>query len=246
MRAAARLAIERELRDEPLEEFSSQEVIELAEGVCDRVYSSFWSRQKKETQRIQAAEERKRAGERENERKQQERTKKKNAFLTEAQRRAVVLFQTRSLSLGQRIHMMDKILTPLDAALTGDESLSEAYASIEAVIQSRMADWDADEAAQAAKQQEQWWELGAAVAVILSLWFMYAKGPDILQWLWKVLSPEPAAHTESAPQAAEDPPPQTSDEPPPERPVRRIRRGRRSHAAEPPSPPPYPESENLS
>ena len=77
MRAAARLAIERELRDEPLEEFSSQEVIELAEGICDRVYSSFWSRQKKETQRTQAAEERKRAGELENDRKEQERTRRK-------------------------------------------------------------------------------------------------------------------------------------------------------------------------
>ena len=59
----------------------------------------------------------------------------KSAFLTEARRRAVVLFQTRSLSLVQRIHVMDEILTRLDAALNGTESLSEAYASIEAVLQ---------------------------------------------------------------------------------------------------------------
>jgi hypothetical protein len=224
MRAAARLAIDRELRDEPLEEFSSQEVIELAEGVCGRVYSSFWSRQKKERQRTQAAEERKRAGELENDRKQQERTKKKNTFLTEARRRAVVLFQTRSLSLVQRIHMMDEILTPLDAALTGNESLSEASASIEAVLQGRVADWDAQDAAKAAKQQEEWMEFAVVILVIIAGGYMFVKAPGILLWLLNIFSPKPADSAGDPKKPSEEAPSPPSDPPTPVRRVKKIRR----------------------
>ena len=61
MRAEARLAIDRELRDEPLEEFTPQEVRELAEGIREQVYVSFQRRQEKETRRAQEAEDRKRA-----------------------------------------------------------------------------------------------------------------------------------------------------------------------------------------
>jgi hypothetical protein len=140
MRAAARLAIDRELRHEPLDEFTPQEVSELAEGIRERVYTSFRRRQEKETRRTQEVEDRKRADQHDDDRKQEERTKKKVAFLNEARRRAVALFNTRSLSLLQRIQVMEEILIPLDAALTGAESLSEAYASIDAVLQARVAD----------------------------------------------------------------------------------------------------------
>lgn len=246
MRAAARLAIERELRDEPLEEFSSQEVIELAEGVRDRVYASFWSRQKKETQRTQEAEERKRADQRDDDRKQKERIKKKAVFLNEAQRRVITFLKTHALSPRERLQVMEEILTLLDETLTGGEPLPEAYAAIEAVLQARVVDWDADDAAQEARQQEEWWDIGAAVVVILSLWFMYAKGPDILQWLWKILSPEPAENSERAQQPDTETPPQTSENSLSPRPVKRIRWPRTSPATEPTFPPPYPESENRS
>ena len=89
---------------------------------------------------LRKSEDRKRADQRDDDRKQKERTKKKAAFLNEARRRAVALFKTRSLSLLQRIQVMEEILIPLDAALTGAESLSEAYASIDAVLQARVAD----------------------------------------------------------------------------------------------------------
>jgi len=227
MRAAARLAIERELRDEPLEEFSAQEVVELATGICDRVYSSYWSRQLKETQRTQEAEKRKRAGALENERKQQERTKKKEAFLTEAQRRAVVLFQTRSLSLVQRIRVMDQILTPLDAALTGEESLSEACASIDTVLQGRVADWEAEDAAKADKQQEEWMEFAVVILVILAGGFMFVKAPGILLWLLNIFSPKPA-DSAGDPKKPSEEASTPSDPPTPVHQVKKIRRGPQS------------------
>lgn len=229
MRAEARLTIDRELRHEPLDEFTPQEVRELAEGIRERVYLSIQRRQEKETRRTQKAEERKRAGQLENTLKHQERTKKKSAFLTEARRRAVVLFQTRSLSLIQRIHVMDEILTPLDAALTGEESMSEAYASIDAVLQARVTDWEAEDAAKAAKQQEEWIEFAVVGLVIIAGGFTFVNAPGILLWLLNVFFPkstDSAGDTKKPSEEASSPP---TDLPTPLRRVKRIRR-------QPPSP----------
>jgi len=224
MRAEARLAIDRKLRNEPLDEFTPQEVRELVEGIRDRVYASLQRRQEKETQRAQEGEDRERAEQLEHDRTQQERTKKKVAFLTEARRRAVVLFQTRSLSLVQRIHVMDEILTPLDAALTGDESLSDAYASIEAVLQARVADWEAEDATKAAKQQEEWMEFAVVVLVIIAGGFTFVKAPGILLWLLNMFSPKPADSTRDPKKPSTEAPNSSSDQPTPVRRVKKIRR----------------------
>ena len=151
MRAAARLAMDRELRNEPLEEFSPQEVILLAEGIRDRVYTSFRRRQEKQARRTQEAEERKRVDQRNDDSKNTERTKKKAAFLKEAQRRVVTFLKTRSHSPLQRLQVMEEVLTQLDEALTGTEPLSEAYAAIDAVLEARVAELEAYEAAKEAK-----------------------------------------------------------------------------------------------
>lgn len=240
MRAEARLAMDRELRDEPLEEFTFQEVNELTEGIRERVYTLHWHRQEEEERRIQEGESRTRATQRDQDRTQTERTRKKVVFLDEARRRAVNLLKTRALPFLQRLQALENILTQLDAALTGDESLFDAYASIDAVLQARVAEWDA---AQAARQQKEWWEIGVA---IFSLWCTYAKGPEILLWLWKILSPEPAEHSEHSQQPHTEAPPQTSEESISPRPAKRIRRPSTSPATESTSPPPYTESENRS
>jgi len=223
MRAEARLAIDRELRNEPLDEFTTQEVRELVEGIRERVYISIQRRQEKETRQAQEAEDRKRAEHLEHDRIQQERTKKKSAFLIEARRRAVVLFQTRSLSLIQRIHVMEEILTPLDAALTGDESMSEACASIDAVLQDRVTDWETEDAAKAAKQQEEWMEFAVVVLVIIAGGFTFVKAPGILLWLLNVFFPNPA-DTGDIKKPSEEAPHPPSDPPIPVRRVKKIRR----------------------
>ena len=116
--------------------------------------------------------------------------------------------------------------------------------SIDAVLQARVADWDVDDAAKAARQQEEWWDIGAAVVVILSLRFMYAKGPEILQWLWKIHSPVPPANSESAQQPATEAPVQASDNPLSRGPIKCRGRPRSSPATE--HPPSFPENENRS
>ena len=243
MRAGAKLAIERELRDEPLEEFSPQEVNELAEGVRDRVYTSARRRQEKETQRTQELEERKRAAQRDDDRKHNERSKKKAAFLDEARRRVVTLLKARSLSPLQRLQVMEEVLTHLDETFTGAEPLSEAYTSIDAILQARVAEWDAHEAAREARRQEEWRELAAVIVVVIVLGFIYVKGPEILQWLLKILSPEPAADSGTAQYPTTDASHHASDEQIARRPIRRMRRPPQSPAPEPPSTPPTPDGE---
>lgn len=244
MRAAARLAIERELRSEPLEEFTPQEVNELAEGIRDRGYFSFWRRQKKEAQRTQEAEERNRANQRDDDRKYNERTKKKAAFLNEAQRRVITVLKTHALSPRQRLQVMKEVITQLDDTLTGTESLSEGYASIDVVLQARIAEWDACEAAREARQQEEWWELGTAVVVIIALGSMYVKAPEILNWLLKTLWPEPTENSGATGKPTGEAPCPSSNEQTPPRPVRRMRRPPQSPAPETPSSPSNPESAN--
>ena len=144
----------------------------------------------------------------------------------------------------QRIQVMEEILTHLDAALTGDEPLSEAYASIDAALQARVAEWDADETAREARQQEEWWELGTAVVLIIALGFMYVKAPEILNWLLKILWPEPAENSGATGKPTGEAPCPPSDEQTPIRPVRRMRRPPQSPAPESPSSPSNPVSAN--
>lgn len=244
MRAAAKLAIERELRNEPLEEFAPEEVDQLTEGIRDRVYASIWSQQKKETQRTQAAEERKRADQRDDDRKQKERTKKKVAFLNEAQRRVITFLKIHALSPRQRLQVMEEVLTQLDETLTGAESLSEAYSTIDSFLQARVAEWDADKAAREARQQEEWMEIGAAVLVLIGLGVMYFKAPEILLWLLNMLSPKQAESSEATGKPTGEAPGPPSDQQTPLRPVRRMRRPPQSAAPEPPSTPSNPQSAN--
>jgi hypothetical protein len=244
MRGAARLEIDRELRNEPLEEFTPQEVTELAEGVRERVYTSFRHRQEKEARRIQEVEERKRADQRDDDRKHTERKKRKAAFLNETLRRVVTFLKTRSFSPRQRLQVMEETLTLLEETLSGNEPLPEAYAAIDAVLQARVAEWDADEAAREARQQEEWMEVAAVILGIIALGFMYVKVPEILLWLLNILWPEPANNSEATNKPTEEAPCPPSDQQPPLRRIRRIRRPPQSAAPEPPSSPSNPDNAN--
>ena len=232
MRAAGTLAIERELRNEPIEDWPTQEVNDFAAGVRDRVYTSFLRRQEKEARRTREADEHRRANQWNEERTQTACRKKKAAFIDEAQRRLVTCFNTRGLSPRQRIKALADVLAQLDEFLTGAEPLSEGYAAIDAVLQARVAEWDAYEAAKEAKRQEEWWDIATVVVVIIALGYMYIKTPEMLQWLLKILYPEPAEDSASTQTSTPEPP--SHDESNPQRPIRRVRR--RSQSPVPESP----------
>jgi hypothetical protein len=244
MCAAARLAIDRELRNEPLEEFSSQEVIELADSVRDRVYASFWNRQKMETQRIQEADERKRAAQRDADRQHNECIRKKAAFLNEAQRRVILFLNTCSLSPLKRLQVLEEILSLLDQTITGDEPLSEAYAALDAILATRVTELNAQKAARETKQQKAWQELAMVVVVVITVWILHAKSPELLQWLLNILSSETAEGPGSTPKPTTEAAQQPSEEHTPRRPIRRIRRPPQSPPPATPSTSPDQESEH--
>jgi hypothetical protein len=235
MLTAGTWAIERELRNEPLEEWTVQEVNELAAGVRDRVYTSFLRRQEKEARRTRDLDERRRATQRNEECTQTEHRKKKAAYMEEAQCRLVTCFNTRALSPRQRIQALAHVLAQLDEFLTGAEPLSEGYAAIDAVLQARVAEWDAYEAAKEAKQQAEWWDLATVVGVVIVLGYLYAKAPEMLQWLLKMLYPEPAENSANAQTPTPDAPSHASDEHIPPRPIKRMRRPPQSPIPETPS-----------
>ena len=131
---------------------------------------------------------------------------------------------------------MDEILTPLDAALTGNESLSEAYASIEAVLKARVTDWEAEDAAKAAKEQKEWMEFAVVILVILAGGFTFVKAPGILLWLFNMFSPKSADSTGDPKKPTEEAPNPSSDEPTRVRRVKKIRRPLQSPG--PPQSPP--------
>ncbi len=60
-RAAAKLTIEHELRNEFLEEWTPEEVNEVAASIRDRIYTSFLHKQEENARRAQTVEERKAA-----------------------------------------------------------------------------------------------------------------------------------------------------------------------------------------
>ena len=237
MRASAKLTIDRELRNEPLEEWSPQEVIQLAEGIRDRLYSSFHRRQEKQARRTQEETARYRANQRNHDRKDTERTKRKAAYLDEAQRRAISFLKTRSLSPLKRLEALEEILSLLNEILTGDEPLTEAFETLDAILGARVTELNAQEAAKEAKQQREWQELATGVVAVLALWFTYAKGDEILHWLIKILSSMPAEGPGTTQNPTTKAAQKHSEEDPPRRPIRRMRQPPQSSSPESPSVP---------
>ncbi len=224
MHASAKLTIDRELRNEPLEEWSPQEVIQLAEGVRDRVYNSFLRKQEKDARRIKDEAEQNRSAQRNEDRKHTERTKRKAAYLDEARRRVVNFLKAQTLSPFKRMEALEEILSLLDRTLTGDEPVSEAYAALEAILEARTAELNAQEAAKETKQQRECRELAMVIGVLIAVWIMHATSPELLQWLLNILSSATAEGPGSTPKPTTEPPQQSSEERTPRRPIRRVRR----------------------
>ncbi|HSA84667.1 MAG TPA: hypothetical protein VLE46_00680, partial [Nitrospira sp.] len=152
--------------------------------------------------------------------------------------------KTCSLSPQKRLEALGEILSLLDETLTGDEPLSEVYAALHAILEARVTESNAQEAAKEAKQQREWRELATVVGVVITLWIMHAKSPELLQWLLNILSSETAEGPGSAPKPTTEAAQQPSEEYTPRRPIRRMRRPPQSSPPAPPSTSSEQESEN--
>ena len=61
--------------------------------------------------------------------------------------------------------------------LTGDESLPEAHAAIDAVIHSRVAEWKLDQESREQRRQEKWIESATAVGLLIGFFILYVYAP---------------------------------------------------------------------
>ena len=198
--------IDRELRNEPFEEWSVSEISELAASIRDRIYLS--AQREAEDAAKKALEQQKRdVAEVMN---QKERTKRKEQWMDEALRRLGREIRIHSISPLDALQAIGEMRAQLDLTLTGDESLPEAYAAIDAVIHSRVAEWRRDQESREQRRQEKWIESATAVGLLIGFCILYVYAPQIFRYLFDIVFS--ANQSDAAPNS----PPQDSSAPPSE------------------------------
>jgi hypothetical protein len=179
MKTAARLAIDRELRNEPLEEWAVSEVSALAASIRDRLYLSV-QREAEDAAKKTLEQEKQDLAKLLN---RKERTKRKDQWMDEALRRLGREIRIHAISPLDALQAIGEARTQLDLTLTGEESLAEAYAAIDAVIHSRVAEWRSDQESREQCKQEKWIEGATAVGILIGFCFLYVYSPQIFRYL---------------------------------------------------------------
>jgi hypothetical protein len=179
MKPDARVAIDRELRNEPLEEWFVSEISELAASIRDGIYLS--AQQEAEKAAKTALEQQKRDVTEVMNLK--ERTKRKEQWMAEALRRLGREIQLNAISPLDALQAIGEMRGQLDLTLTGEESLPQAYAAIDAVIHSRVAEWRRDEEIREQRKQEKWIEGATALGILIGFCFLYVYSPQIFRYL---------------------------------------------------------------
>lgn len=222
MRGAAKAAIERGLANLPLEELPFEEVIEIAAATRDRCYAPAFTRQARDATRQRVEEEL---------RHKQERValgaliradRRKKTFVLQTSQQAQAYCEEKAIVGWAQLRVVGDIESRLDAFLTGEESITEAQAIVQSVLDVRFAEADAQQAAAQAKAAEQWREELAgvlALGVLLAVPLLALRYPEqvvaILRWLERTfgLTPEDGATTPDA--SATSPPAASADTRPP-------------------------------
>ena len=179
MKADARLHIDRELRNEPLEEWPLSESLEMAAALRDRIYTAAHREREKATKLSREEQERDL-----NElRGQTERTKRKEQWITEALSRLATQIRVHSIPPLIALQAICDIKAQLGMTLSGAESLPDAYAAIDAVIHSRVAEWKLDQELREKREHERWIEGVTAVGLLIGFCCLCAYSPQIVKYL---------------------------------------------------------------
>jgi hypothetical protein len=206
MKADARLHIDRELRNEPLEEWPLSESLEMAASLRDRVYTAAHREIEKATKLSREEQERDL-----NElRGQTERTKRKEQWIAEALSRLGTKIRVHSIPPLIALQAICDIKAHLGMTLSGAESLPDAYAAIDAAIQSRVAEWRRDGEIREERKREKWIEGATAVGLVIGFCYLYVYAPQIFKYLFDIL------FSGNQRDAAPNSPPQNSSTPPSE------------------------------
>lgn len=226
MRGVAKAAIERELNTLPLEELPFEEVFELAVAIRDRVYDPVFEKQAQEIRRLDAEGQERSRKERQELGAWRRAHRRKEALIDQARGQANAMCEAKQVVGRNRLSVLCDIESRLNEFLTGDESITEAQATVQRVLDARFVEVDAMVAAANAKRDAKWREdmLGLlVVGGLMALPILASKYPDqvlpIISWIERTFGKKPTP--EGAPTAKASPeteaPSAPSSAPPPRR-----------------------------
>lgn len=203
MKVDARSHIDRMLRTEPLEEWPLSEILELAACLRDRIYTA--AHRKTENAAQRTLEKHKRDVD--DLKSQTERTKRKEQWIAEALDKLSTQIRVHSIPPLIALQAICDIKAELGMTLTGDESLPDAHAAIDAVVHSRVADWKLDQEMREKRKQERWIEGATAMGLLIGFFFLYVYFPHIFKHLFDIVfSTSQEAASKSSPQHSSAPP----------------------------------------
>jgi hypothetical protein len=238
MRGAAKMAIEQQLASLPLEELPFDEVCELAAAIRDRLYAPTFKREAQEVEHQYAEQESRR-------RKQVEETAaghraagRKATLIEQAIGKARARGEAKQIVGRSRLSVLVDIESQLTEFLTGNKSVPDANAMIQAMIDPRFVEAEAKQDAARAKADERWYEelagflvLGVFLsATLVALWYP-TQALVILNWIERTFGLTRTAEAGAPnPEASETtPPPANMESRPPSK-------RRRKYPDAPPSP----------
>ena len=203
MKVDARSQIDRRLRTEPLEEWPLSEIFELAACLRDRIYTA--AHQKTENAAKRTLEKHK--GDVDDLKSQTERTKRKEQWIAEALGKLSTQIRVHSIPPLIALQAICDIKAELGMTLTGDESLPDAHAAIDAVIHSRVADWKLDQEMREKRKQERWIEGATAMGLLIGFFLLYVYFPQLFKYLFDIVfSASQEAASKSSPHHSSAPP----------------------------------------
>lgn len=214
MRGAAKSAIERELAPLPLEDLPLEEVCELAIMLREQCYRPVFTRRAEESEQETAAHETRRRKETEAAAAAHRADRRKATLIEQAMGQARARCETLSLVGWNRLGVLVDIESRLHEFLTGHESVPDAHAIIQPVLDARFAEAEAKQEAARAKQEYKWLEdimvLGALAGLVVLAVKFPAYTSAIFDWIRQTFGGTPGAEagaptpgaSEAAPSAA--------------------------------------------
>ena len=220
MRGAGKMAIERELAPLPLAEIPFAEVFEFGVAIRDSCYAPEFTRHARqaERQRVEAETRQKKELEALGDLLRADRQKKR--FMRLANQQAHARCESKAIRGWDHLVILSDVKASLEEFLTGSESVLEAYAITQKVLEARFIEAEATLGAARAKADAQWREevtvglvLGAVIGlVVLSLKYP-AQTIALFEWIERTFGYTPGANAGTPnPEAPNTVPPATSAE----------------------------------
>ena len=238
MRGDAKMAIEQQLASLPLEELPFHEACELGAAIRDRLYAPIFKKETEEAEQQQAEQESRRRKHTEETAAGHRAAGRKATLIEQAIGQARARCEAKQIIGRNRLSVLVDIESQLTEFLTGNESVPDANAIIQTVLDTRFIEAEAKQDAARAQADERWYEelagclvLGVFLAApLLAVWYP-TQALVILNWIERMFDLNRAAEAGAPnPEASETTPPTANME------SRSPSKRRRKYPVEPPSP----------